>query len=91
MIISKSITANSTDILQNCFLDSELTSQALYGEKVLCLESNNKLTKIQLLTDNYIGWVDTDSLGDLPAPNYRVLKPRIFLYSKPDIQSKAIT
>ena len=91
MNVTKSIIVNCTDILQDSNFDSELTSQALYGEKVLTLETNDKLTKIQLLTDNYIGWVDSSSLGDLAKPNYRVLKPRIFLYSKPDIKSKVFT
>ena len=39
------------------------------------------------MTDDYIGWLNLDDIGDLPKANYRVLSLRSFVYSKENIKS----
>ncbi len=44
---------------------SEMVSQLLFGEGFEILDAQNKWTRIQLQWDNYIGWVDNNSI--IPA------------------------
>jgi len=41
---------------------SEIVTQLLFGESVKCLDRHNQWVKIEILHDNYIGWVDEKQL-----------------------------
>ena len=39
------------------------------------------------MTDDYIGWLNLDEIGDLPKANHRILSLRSIVYSAEDIKS----
>ena len=86
----KKIIEPFTSIFETSNPNSQLTSEALYGEEIVCLEKYKNKILIKLLTDDYTGWVLEDSLGELPFSTHMILSPRAFLFSIPDIKSKII-
>lgn len=53
---------------------SEMVTQLLFGELVKILESHNQWLKVQLLHDNYTGWVDNKQLLPLKEEEAKILE-----------------
>lgn len=46
---------------------SEMVTQALFGETFIVLDTENEWSKIQLVSDGYIGWILTSQYWQIPA------------------------
>jgi len=73
--------------------DASLETELLFGEQVRVFETTGEgWSWVQSEADNYVGWVGREALSpDLPAPTHIVSAPRTFVFSGPDIKSKALT
>ena len=62
------------------FLNSEVTSQILYGEKFKILSKSKNWIRIKILFDNYVGYIKDSKYVKKFDPKYKVsdLKARIF-------------
>ncbi len=68
-------------------IESEVVSQALYGENFHILEKKNDWILIQLKDDNYTGWILNYSYFNFFKTNYMVNIPCTWVYNSPDIKS----
>jgi gamma-D-glutamyl-L-lysine dipeptidyl-peptidase len=50
---------------------SEMLSQVLFGEKYTIIEQSGRWVKIELVADNYMGWIDLDHLQQSSAEDTR--------------------
>ena len=48
---------NIINVYKKNFLNSELVTQILYGEKFKVLKIKDKWLKVKLINDNYIGYI----------------------------------
>ncbi|MDA4847934.1 NlpC/P60 family protein [Hoeflea poritis] len=67
---------------------SSIGTQALMGETVTVFEEKDGLSWVQLETDRYVGYVNSDGLAVPGAePNHVVAVPRTFIYETADLRS----
>jgi cell wall-associated NlpC family hydrolase len=68
--------------------DARTGSEALFGERFTVYDQRDGWAWGQLETDNYVGYVPADALGEPGAPpTHRVAVPRTCLYPRPDLKS----
>ena len=67
------------------FLNSEVTSQILYGEKFKILAKNKNWIKIKTLFDNYKGFIKNSKYIEKFSPTYKVSSLKAKIYKKPGI------
>ncbi|WP_419907736.1 NlpC/P60 family protein [Hoeflea sp.] len=68
--------------------ESSIGTQALLGERVTVFEEREGLSWIQLETDRYVGYVNSEALGHAAAdPTHIVTAPRTFVYETADLRS----
>lgn len=70
----------------NAMLDTQL----LYGEIFRVYEKNNGWAWGQSRSDDYVGYIDIDDLGDMIETDMQVCAVRSFVYSEPDIKSRSM-
>ncbi len=70
--------------------NSPLETECLFGEEVELLDEHLDLIYCKLITDNYIGWIKKDSLGEVKNVTHRVLNKRTFIYENADPKSNTI-
>ena len=69
-------------------IESEMTSQALPGERVKVLNVDNRWSQIQVHNDGYNGFVESRHLVDDASPGtHRVIAKHTPLFTNPDIKS----
>lgn len=71
-------------------INSEMVSQALYGENFYILKKDNDWTFIQLEDDNYKGWVLNCKYNQCFKNTHLVNIPSTWVYVRPDIKSNVI-
>ena len=58
--------------------NSQLETEALFGESVEILETyKKKWVFCKLLTDNYLGWMRKEDLGKLNPTTHRIISNRL--------------
>ena len=81
------ITSHLADLLESPKKDAPLLRQAIYGERVTVFEENNGFSWVQRDWDGYVGYVQSNSLGERNTiPTHRIIVPRTFLYSGADLR-----
>ena len=69
--------------------ESSLTSQALFGERILVFETKNGWVWSQAVTDGYIGYMPAHALSDdITTPTHRVGVLSSYLYRDPATKSQ---
>lgn len=71
-------------------INSELTTECLFGESIEVLKKDDGWVFGRLHTDNYLGWTHFNNLSRSEKKNYRVIVPRTTVHLKPHIKSKVI-
>ena len=71
-------------------INSEMVSQALYGEEFYVLKKHNEWTFIKLKDDNYKGWVLNCKYNQNFKNTHIVNTPNTWIYVSPDIKSNVI-
>ena len=65
------------------------TTQALFGEKIICFEEKDGWIWCQLMRDGYVGYISKSGVSkDLTNPTHRVAVPSTFMYPLPNIKSQ---
>jgi len=77
----------SAALRSGSFANAALDSECLFGEAFEAEQSENGFTFGRLASDGYRGWIQDDCLGELPAPNARVIAPMSDVTSQADIKS----
>lgn len=77
----------STSMRSHADDNSDLETEALFGEEVLVLEEKGEWNYCRLLTDNYLAWIKKKYLGELKKPTHRVLSIRSSVFSEKNIKS----
>jgi cell wall-associated NlpC family hydrolase len=77
----------SAALRSGSFANAALDSECLFGEAFEAKQSENGFTFGKLASDGYHGWIPDDCLGELPAPNARVIAPMSDVTSQADIKS----
>lgn len=70
--------------------DSYLETECLFGEKLKILKSDKHWSYCKLLTDNYCGWVQNNSIGKTKRCTHRVLSLRTFVFAEKNIKSEIV-
>ena len=71
-------------------VDAPLETECLYGENVEILNEYSNWVYCKLLTDNYHGWINKNSLGHAKPSTHRVTVSRSLLYSHNNEKSQVI-
>lgn len=71
-------------------VNSEMVSQALFGESFYVLKKHNDWTFIQLKDDNYKGWVLNCKYNHYFKSTHLINIPSTWVYVSPDIKSNVI-
>ncbi|MDC1406826.1 C40 family peptidase [Candidatus Puniceispirillum sp.] len=77
----------SAALRSGSFVNAALDSECLFGEPFEAEQSENGFTFGRLASDGYRGWIPDHCLGELPAPNARVIAPMSNVTSQADIKS----
>ena len=77
----------SAALRSGSFANAALDSECLFGEVFEAKQSENGFTFGKLASDGYHGWIPDDCLGELPAPNARVIASMSDVTSQADIKS----
>ena len=59
---------------------SSLETECLFGERVEILDEHLDKVYCKLLTDNYCGWINKNSVGKSKTTSHRVIIKRTFIY-----------
>ncbi|MEO0498899.1 MAG: NlpC/P60 family protein [Pseudomonadota bacterium] len=71
--------------------DAALDSQLLFGERVEVHAQADGWVWVQSGWDDYQGYCKLDALGEPVPPTHRVVVPRTFLYTAPDLKAPVIS
>lgn len=89
------VKANGTfalDLHRSPDLSSIVDNQLLFGDSFAVYEEREGWAWGQLLSDGYVGYVRTGTLGPaIDGPTHRVTAPSSHLYIEPDAKSPALT
>ena len=66
--------------------DAGIDTQALYGESVRVFDRHEGWAWVSLDADAYVGYLPESALGNPMTPTHRVMVPRTFCYSGPDLR-----
>lgn len=67
---------------------SGLDTQLLFGEAVTVFDERNGWAWVQNLSDRYVGYVESSTLGEAPpAPTHQVAALRGFVFPRPDLKA----
>lgn len=89
MIIFSVIMPSSPILKKDC-LNSELLTEALFGEKLVVLETSKNYSYVRLLNDHYCGWMNSDHISSLIEPSHRVINTRSLVYNNANIKANYI-
>jgi len=67
--------------------DGPRDRQVLFGDTVTVSDQADGWSRVILDKDSYLGWVATDSLGDLSPQTHWILAPSTHAYAQPDMKS----
>ena len=70
--------------------DKTLSNECLFGEEVKVIQREKKWLLCRLSSDNYLGWIHFDDIGDLPKENYKVSTIRTYIKALPDVKAPEI-
>lgn len=88
----RSVTSIVAALHREPSLESGLDTQALFGEQVLVFEDKQGWSWVQLLNDNYVGYLRTADLGPcIGSATHRVHAVRTFIYPKADLKRPTTT
>ncbi len=83
------IGTQTANIHASAALESETTSQALFGERVKVIQADQHWSYIELLTDGYTGHMQNQFLQhNSTESTHRVIARSTLLFSQPDIKSR---
>ena len=80
---------NFSNIYKRPSKSSEVTSQIIYGEKFKILSKNKNWIKIQLLFDNYKGFIINSKYLEKFSPNYKVISLKARIFKRPGVGTKS--
>lgn len=81
------IAAGVADVLKAPRVDAGLNTQFLMGTRVTIFDEANGYAWVQSDRDTYVGYVALSDIGPAETiPTHRVLAPRSFVYSGPDLR-----
>ena len=80
---------NFSNIYKRPSKSSEVTSQIIYGEKFKILSKNKNWIKIQLLSDNYKGFIINSKYLEKFSPNYKVISLKARIFKRPGVGTKS--
>ncbi len=69
-------------------LQSEITTQLLYGESFSLIKRNNKWFKIKIKEDGYIGFIPKIKLKPYMKPTHKIHKLKAKIYKSPNKKNK---
>ena len=69
-------------------IDSEVTSQILYGEKFKIISKNKDWIKIKVLFDNYTGYIKNKDYIKNHKPTHKIFTLKANIYNKQKIKTK---
>lgn len=84
------IIKSSASMMSNPSSMSLIETQCLFGEKIEILEKHLEWIYCRLHTDNYYGWINKNSVGNLGKTSHRVIDVRTFIYKEANIKSEII-
>lgn len=85
-----SVIVPSSPILKKNFLNSDLLTEALFGESLEILDTSKNFSYVRLLNDNYNGWINNNHIFSLIQPSHRVINIRTLVYNNANIKAKCI-
>lgn len=72
--------------------DAPVDTEALFGEVVVVYEDVDGWAWVQLVRDNYVGYIRSEALSsDVAWPTHKVRALGTFVYPQPDIKSPPLT
>ena len=74
------VVKSSTNMKKDKLGKSALETECLYGETVIILDEHFEWVYCKLISDNYYGWINKNSLGKLSKSTHRVVLKRTFIY-----------
>ncbi len=89
-MITCSVIVPSSPILKKDLMDSELLTEALFGETLEVIETFEKFSYIRILNDNYLGWINSNHISTLIYTTHRIINFRTLVYSNTNIKAKYI-
>ncbi|MEL0098975.1 MAG: C40 family peptidase [Opitutae bacterium] len=89
-MINQQIIVPVTGLRRAAVTDAPLDNECLWGDTFIISHYKNGFAFGQLEHDGYEGWVDASCLGNLPAPDSRVVAPMSHVTIGPDIKSSGI-
>ena len=71
--------------------NSTIATQVLFGETVMAYRASTNLYQVQLLRDNYVGWVNLGTLSHtVNEPNSKISARLAVAYQHPDLKSRPL-
>ncbi len=67
-----------------------IETQILFGETIEILKIFKNKVFCRNIFDNYEGWINKKSLGNILKETHIITKPKCWVFEKPDIKSKSI-
>lgn len=80
----------STRLVESFCDTSNILTECLFGETVKVIKISGHYIYVKLLTDDYEGWIKSESLGNLSPPSHRVISIRTFIHNEPNVKSKLV-
>jgi len=84
------IVKSSTQMKSDKTGKSSLETECLFGETVEILDEYFDWVYCKLISDNYHGWINKNSLGKLSESTHRVIVKRTFIYKEPNPKSETL-
>lgn len=83
------VTAEYSNVYVSERPDSKIATQVLFGETVMAYQSSENLILVQLIRDNYVGWLDKNALSaNVREPNSKITARLAVSYQLPDLKSR---
>ncbi len=85
------VTAEYSNVYVSERPDSSIATQVLLGETVIAYQTSTNLFLVQLIRDNYVGWLDKEALSsNVGEPNSKITARLAVSYQLPDLKSRPI-
>ena len=88
--IYKEVKSAIIDIKNKPSNTSNLETQLLFGEKVKIIKIKNNWSYICSVSDNYLGWIKNQNIGNITKNNYKIKNVFAFVFKEPNFKAKVI-
>ena len=89
--VIKQIQKPIVPVMSNPVLTSTQVTEGIYGERIQIIQKYQNFSKVVLENDHYVGWIESEALGQPHYTNHKIIALSTSINERPDVKSASIS